>query len=132
MAPTATRLLPISVVRRSTDDKQDQKLFEFTAEGRVPSSGRLAPEVSRLPAEIVPVDLYALVMLRDLKADRPIELGDTLVIPFKRRNILIEGAVFAPGSYPYSPTFGIEEYLALAGGRNRFAEPLSQVRVVTP
>ena len=64
--------------------------------------------------------------------DRPVALGDTLVIPFKRRNILVQGAVFTPGSYPYNPTFGIEQYLALAGGRNRFAQSLSDVRVITP
>jgi protein involved in polysaccharide export with SLBB domain len=78
------------------------------------------------------VDLYALVMLRDLKADIPVELGDTLVVPFKRRNILVEGAVFNPGSYPYNPNYAIDQYLALAGGRNRFAQSVSDVRVVTP
>jgi len=80
----------------------------------------------------IPVDLYALLMLRDFKADRAMELGDTLVVPLKRRNILIEGAVFAPGAYPYNPTFGVEQYLSLAGGRNRFAQPLSDVKLVTP
>jgi protein involved in polysaccharide export with SLBB domain len=80
----------------------------------------------------IPVDLYALVMLRDFRADRPVELGDTLVIPFKRRNILVEGAVFAPGSYPYNPSFGVEQYLSLAGGRSRNAQSLDNVKVVTP
>lgn len=80
----------------------------------------------------IPVDLYALVMLRDLRADRPVELGDTLVIPFRRRNVVVQGAVFTPGSYPYNPTYGVEQYLSLAGGRNRFAQSLSDVRVVTP
>jgi protein involved in polysaccharide export with SLBB domain len=80
----------------------------------------------------VPVDLYALVMLKDLKADVPVELGDTLVVPFKRRNVLVEGAVFKPGEYPYNPNYGIPQYLSLAGGRNRFARSLSDVRVVAP
>ena len=77
------------------------------------------------------MDLYALVMLRDFKADRTVELGDTLVIPFKRRNVLVEGAVFAPGAYPYNPTFGVEQYLSLAGGRSRNAQSLDSVKVVT-
>jgi len=209
LAPTVTQLLPISVVRRSPDDKPDQKLFEFAAPGRLPSvpiqredsvrvpyfiemqqsvmvvgaiAGATVPVTAaattaaagattadeasttrRLPfvqgdsvrtllervggvgpladltgsyilrnGQSVPVDLYSLVMLRDLKADRPIELGDILVVPFKRRNIMVEGAVFAPGSYPYNPTYGIEQYLSLAGGRNRFAQELSDVRLVTP
>jgi protein involved in polysaccharide export with SLBB domain len=71
-------------------------------------------------------------MLRDFKGDRAIELGDTLVIPFKRRNILVEGSVFAPGSYPYNPAFGVDEYLSLAGGRSRNAQSLEDVKVVTP
>jgi protein involved in polysaccharide export with SLBB domain len=209
LAPTVTQLLPISVVRRSPDDRQDQKLFEFAGPGRLPSvpiqhedsvrmpsftelqqsvmvigaiAGATAPvtapataavggvttadEVSttrRLPfvqgdsvrtllervggvgpladltgsyilrnGQSVPIDLYSLVMLHDLKADRPIELGDILVVPFKRRTILVEGAVFAPGAYPYHPAYRVEEYLALAGGRNRFAQALSDVRLVTP
>ena len=81
--------------------------------------------------QALPVDLHALVMLRDFKADRAVELGDTLVIPFKRRNILIEGAVFAPGPYPYNPTFSVEQYLALAGGRDRNAQAIDDVKLVT-
>jgi protein involved in polysaccharide export with SLBB domain len=80
----------------------------------------------------VPVNLRALVMLRDLAADQPVLIEDTLVVPFKRRNVLIEGAVFRPGEYPYNPTFGVTEYLSLAGGPNRFAQDLANVRVVTP
>jgi protein involved in polysaccharide export with SLBB domain len=80
----------------------------------------------------LPVDLYAVVMLRDFKADRPVELGDTIVVPFRRQNILIEGAVFKPGAYPFNPTFGVEQYLALAGGLNRFAKSVDDVYVVNP
>jgi len=82
--------------------------------------------------QALPVDLYALVMLRDFTADRAVELGDTLFIPFKRRNILVEGSVFAPGAYPYNPGFGIEQYLSLAGGRSRNAQSLEDVKVITP
>jgi protein involved in polysaccharide export with SLBB domain len=202
IAPTATKLLPVTVVRRQTDDHQDQQVLPFSAEGDLPATklqhddavhvaeytelqrsvmvvgaiagvappsgaAGIAPNESaatrRLPfvqgdsvrtllervgglgpladvtgsyvlrsGKSVPVDLYALVMLRDLRADRPIELGDTLVVPFKRRNILVQGAVFSPGLYPYNPSYGIEQYLALAGGPNRFAQSVSAVRVVTP
>ena len=80
----------------------------------------------------IPVDLYALVMLRDFSADKAVELGDTIVIPFKRPNVLVEGAVFRPGPYPYNPNFNVEQYLALAGGPNRFAQDTSNVYMVTP
>ena len=82
--------------------------------------------------QAIPVDLYALVMLRDLSADKSVELGDTIVIPFRRPNILIEGAVFKPGPYPYNPNFNVEQYLALAGGPNRFAQTTDNVYLVTP
>jgi hypothetical protein len=59
-------------------------------------------------------------------------LGDTLVVPFKRRNILVEGAVYSPGSYPYSPNYGVNEYVALAGGPTRNAQPVSTLTMVTP
>jgi protein involved in polysaccharide export with SLBB domain len=206
LSPTATQLLPVTVVRRGQNDREDLKLFDFAAGAlpdvplqpedgvRIPTSGELqqsvvvvgavagaapvagaitstsanaAPDEAsatrRLPfvkgdtvrtllervggvgplADLtgsyilrggrpLPVDLYALVMLRDFKADHAVELGDTLVIPFKRRNILVEGAVFAPGSYPYNPGFGVEQYLSLAGGRSRNAQSLDNVRLVTP
>jgi len=80
----------------------------------------------------IPVDLYAMVMLRDLSADRPVELGDTLVVPFQRRNVLVEGAVFKPGPYAFNPSYNVEQYLSLAGGLNRFAQGMEDVYVVTP
>ena len=205
LSPAATRQLPVSLVRRLPDDRQDQKLLDFAADGSLPATALQHEDAVRIPSfneiqrsvmvigaiagaappalaaagatrgagdevsttrrlpfvqsdsvrtlldriggvgpladltgsyilrdgKSLPVDLYALVMLRDLKADRPIELGDTLVVPFKRRSILVEGAVFAPGAYPYNPTYRIEQYLSLAGGRNRYAQPLSDVRLVT-
>lgn len=82
--------------------------------------------------QAIPVDLYALVMLRDLSADKAVELGDTIVVPFRRPNVLIEGAVFKPGPYPYNPNYNIEQYLALAGGPNRFAQTTDNVYLVTP
>ncbi len=202
LAPTATNQLPISLVRRLADDRQDQQLVQLGADRKLPTLALQHEDAVRIPdfvelqrsvmvvgalrdakpptagaggavsdeatatrrlafaqgdtvrtllervggvgqladlegsyllrgGKSIPVDLYKLVMLRDLNADRPIELGDTLVVPFKRRNILVQGAVFTPGSYPYNPTYGVEQYLALAGGRNRFAQSLSDVRVIT-
>jgi polysaccharide biosynthesis/export protein len=83
-------------------------------------------------SQSLPIDLYTIVMLRDLKADRAVEIGDTLVIPFQRRGVVVQGAVFKPGEYQHNPSFGVEQYLSLAGGPNRFAKSLSSARVVTP
>jgi polysaccharide biosynthesis/export protein len=206
LSPLATQRLPVTVVRRAENDRQDLKLYEYAAGKlpaivlqpedavRIPAVGELQQSVAvvgavagavppavatvrtgatpapdeasatrRLPfvegdtvrtllervggvgpladltgsyllrgGQSIPIDLYALVMVRDLRADLPIELGDTLVIPFKRRNILVEGAVLAPGSYPHHPGFGIEQYLSLAGGRSRNAQSLDSVKLITP
>jgi protein involved in polysaccharide export with SLBB domain len=193
LSPSATRLLPVTVVRRSATDSQDMTILPFAGGDRLPAIALRQDDAVRFPSfdelqrsvmvvgamagvatpeegastkrlayvdgdsvrtllervggvgpladlggsyllrgtDSVPLDLYALVMLKDLKADRPVQLGDTLVVPFKRRNILVEGAVFAPGPYPYNPKFGVEQYLALAGGRNRYALELDEVRLVT-
>jgi protein involved in polysaccharide export with SLBB domain len=80
----------------------------------------------------VPLDLRALVMMRDQTADRPVELGDTLVVPFKRRSIRVSGAVFAPGYYPHNPDFTIDEYVGLAGGPNRAGRKVSAARIIGP
>jgi protein involved in polysaccharide export with SLBB domain len=82
--------------------------------------------------QIVPVDLQAIVMRNDLATDVPVELGDTLVVPFKRSSVLVKGAVFTPGPYPYDPGRGIEHYIALAGGPTRLAASLSKVRLIRP
>jgi protein involved in polysaccharide export with SLBB domain len=206
LAPGATHLLPINVVRRTANDRDKLESIPFTPDGKLPALpiqnadsvsiprtvelqqsvmvvGALntatppAPSPTHGPlagadeasstrrlafvegdtvrsllervggvgpladlrgsyilrsGNAVPVDLYTLLMLRDEKADRPIELGDTLVVPLRRRSILIQGAVFAPGAYPYNPTYGVDQYLALAGGPNRFAQSISNVRVISP
>jgi protein involved in polysaccharide export with SLBB domain len=209
LSPSATRLMPVTVVRRNASDSQDLQLVPFVEGTSVPSLALQQDDIVRVPSfdelqrsvmvigavagavagtaagraagtaasaatpdegtatkrlpfvdgdsvrtllervggvgpladlsgsyllrggDSVPVDLYALVMLKDLKADKAVQLGDTLVVPFKRRNILVEGAVFAPGPYPFNPKFGVEQYLALAGGRNRYALELDEVRLVT-
>ena len=40
--------------------------------------------------------------------------------------------MFKPGPYPYNPTYKVEQYLALAGGPNRFAQSTDNVYLVTP
>jgi protein involved in polysaccharide export with SLBB domain len=82
--------------------------------------------------EAIPVDLEALLVARDPKADRPLQLGDAVIVPFKRRTILVSGAVATPGKYAFNPNFGVQDYVALAGGATRFAEGPSTLRVITP
>jgi protein involved in polysaccharide export with SLBB domain len=194
LSPSLTTRLPISLVRRGPEDKEDQLLLRFGEHGELPAMALQHQDAVRVPAMAdlqrsvvligalagvaspdeaqatkrlpfvqgdtvrtlldrvggvgptadlegayllrggtsLPLDLTSLVMLRDLRADRPVELGDTLVVPFKRRSIMVEGSVFRPGPYPYNPNYRIGQYLSLAGGTNRNAQPITAVRVISP
>lgn len=82
--------------------------------------------------KMTPIDLDALLVRRDFRADKPIEMGDTIVVPPMRHSILVEGAVTRAGLYTYNPTFGVPEYIAMAGGRTRSAQDMDEIRLVEP
>lgn len=80
----------------------------------------------------IPVDLDALLVRRDFRDDKPVHLGDQIVIPSARRSIFVEGAVMRTGSYEFNPRFGIDEYVANAGGRARTASELIDAKLIHP
>lgn len=80
--------------------------------------------------EIIAVDLEALLVQRDFKADKPVRMNDTIVVPPMKYSVLVEGAVGRAGSYNYNPAFGLSEYIAQAGGRTRMARDLDEVKLV--
>jgi protein involved in polysaccharide export with SLBB domain len=80
--------------------------------------------------EVIPVDLEALLVRRDFHADKPIHMGDAVVVPPMQYSVLVEGAVARAGLYQYSPLFTIPEYLARAGGRTRTARDLDDVQLI--
>ncbi|HEX2691305.1 MAG TPA: SLBB domain-containing protein [Kofleriaceae bacterium] len=82
--------------------------------------------------QMIPIDLDALLVRRDFSADRPIQMGDTIVVPAMRHSILVEGAVMRAGLYPYNPSFGIPAYIAIAGGRTHNARDMDEVQLVRP
>jgi protein involved in polysaccharide export with SLBB domain len=82
--------------------------------------------------QMIPIDLDALIVRRDFSADKPIHIGDTIVVPPMRHSILVEGAVTRSGLYTYNPQFGISEYIAHAGGRTRLARNLEDVKLIKP
>lgn len=80
--------------------------------------------------ELIPLDLEALLIQRDFRADKPVKMGDLIVVPPMQYSVRVEGAVARAGLYPYNPTFGISEYVATAGGRTRSARDLDESRVI--
>jgi protein involved in polysaccharide export with SLBB domain len=81
---------------------------------------------------LIPLDLEALMVRRDFKADQRIAMNDTIVIPPKQHSIRVEGAVVRAGLYPFAPGFGLSEYIALAGGRTRTARDMDEVKLIDP
>lgn len=88
--------------------------------------------IKRASGEVEHVDLEALIVRRDFSADRPIRLGDTVVIPQRRRGVVVEGAIYKPGIYPYNPNFSAGQYIDVAGGPSRMAQSGSRFRLVSP
>lgn len=77
------------------------------------------------------VDLERLLVLRDFSADRPVRIGDSIVVPQKRRGVIVEGAVMHPGIIPYNPAFGGSEYIDTAGGPSKDARGRSSYQLIS-
>jgi protein involved in polysaccharide export with SLBB domain len=82
------------------------------------------------PPELIPLDLEALLVRRDFRADRPVKMDDTIVVPPRQYSVLVEGAVVRAGLYNYNPTFGVAEYIAHAGGLTRTARDLDETQLI--
>jgi protein involved in polysaccharide export with SLBB domain len=79
----------------------------------------------------LPVDLEALLVRRDFSKDLAVELGDSVVIPRKRRSVMVDGSIFHPGVYEYRPNFTTAEYINQAGGPSRDARSSSSYHLLT-
>lgn len=78
----------------------------------------------------VAIDLDALLVRRDFRQDKPVYVGDQIVIPTMRRSVVVEGAVSRAGPYEFNPRFGMAEYIQRAGGRTRVALDLTDAQLI--
>jgi len=113
-------------------EKETVRALLERAGGVGPGADMVQSYIMKGDSTQVPVDLEALLVRRDFSADRAIEMGDSLVVPYKRRSVLVEGAVFRPSAYPYNPKFSLRDYVAGAGGETRFAQTLENAKLITP
>lgn len=81
---------------------------------------------------VIPLDLEALLIYRDMQADRPVRIGDIINVPFQRRSIMVEGAVVRPGIYQFNPRLHVQDYIAIAGGPSKMAQDPDTYRLVSP
>ena len=113
-------------------EKETVRALIERAGGVGPGADLVESYIMKKDATQVPVDLEALLVRRDFTADKAIEMGDSLVVPYKRRSVLVEGAVFRPNVYPFNPKFNARDYVAGAGGETRFAQALDNAKLITP
>lgn len=73
-------------------------------------------------AEIARVSLDIWSITTGQRRDVPLEPGDRVVVPARREQILVSGAVQKPGYYPYASDLGPRDYLSMAGGPTRWGD----------
>jgi polysaccharide export outer membrane protein len=80
--------------------------------------------------EVIPVDLYAMLVHADMSQNYEIQDGDELIVPEEQNNrILLIGRVPAPGAYTYKESMTLMDAIALGRGEIEFRSKLSAVKV---
>jgi protein involved in polysaccharide export with SLBB domain len=131
----ANQVDPTAYSKRLTYIEGDTVRTLIERAGGITAAGDLSqayierPNANGAPQRIA-VDLDALLVRRDFREDKPVRVGDQIVIPTARRSVLVEGAVSRAGSYEFNPRLGISEYIARAGGRTRLALDLKDAQLI--
>ena len=94
--------------------------------------------------ELIPIDLYSMLIRGDTSQNYAIEDGDALIVPPETQNrINIQGKVQSPGQYPYREPMTLADAISLARGdvpyrsrmskiviaRQRFGQPGQYIRI---
>jgi len=83
--------------------------------------------------ELIPVDLYSMLVKGDTSQNYEVEDGDELNIPEASANrILVIGAVAQPGTYGYSDPMTLSDALSLARWEIRYRSRFSKTLVIRP
>lgn len=101
--------------------------------GAVPdrSDLRRATLRRRNSGEVIPIDLYALLIQGDVTQNYEVRDGDMLTVPLERRNrISVQGAVPNPGQFLYREPMTLSDAISLAGGEIRYRTRFSRVMII--
>lgn len=71
---------------------------------------------SAIRRDFVSVDFQRLFLENDANADITLKDGDIIIIPRRRNTVYVFGQVPNPGYIDYRPGWGVQEYIARAGG----------------
>jgi polysaccharide export outer membrane protein len=81
--------------------------------------------------EVIPIDLYALLIQGDTTQNFEVRDGDVLTVPLERRNrISVQGAVPNPGQFLYREPMTLSDAVSLAGGEIRYRSRFSRVIII--
>ncbi len=85
----------------------------------------------RSTQEVIPIDLYALLIQGDTTQNYEVQDGDVLTVPLERRNrISVQGAVPNPGQFLYREPMTLSDAVSLAGGEIRYRSRFSRVLII--
>ncbi len=87
---------------------------------------REKPAEGRISIQADPVALAA-----HPEADIELQPGDQLFIPKHPSEVVVTGEVLNPGSYRFSPSLGVTDYIGLSGGFDRYADD-DHIFVINP
>jgi len=85
--------------------------------------------VSGTKRQTIPVDLEKILIQDDRTADVLLENGDYLILPALEDKVHILGEVRSPGSFDYSPSRRLIDYIGDAGGTTERSK-LGEIRLV--
>jgi polysaccharide export outer membrane protein len=81
--------------------------------------------------EVIPINLYDLLIVGDKSQNYVLEDGDSLYVPFREfETINVQGAIAAPGSYPYKEGMTIIDAISMARGWIPIRSKMSEVIIM--
>lgn len=81
--------------------------------------------------EMIPIDLYAMLIKGDTSQNYILQDGDQLTVPEETKNrILVLGAVLQPGTYNYKEPMTVMDAISLARGEIRYRSKFSSITVI--
>ena len=80
--------------------------------------------------EVIPIDLYAMLVNADMSQNYEVQDGDELIIPEEQNNrVILIGRVQAPGAYPWKESMTLMDAIAMGRGEIEYRSKLSEVKV---
>jgi polysaccharide export outer membrane protein len=101
------------------------------AGGAAPRAALSKVEVKRRNGDVLPADMFRVMILGDMGTMPPLEAGDLVMVPESKARVAVLGAVNRPGQYDIEEgaTPKVSDAIALAGGSVKRAR-INQIAVM--